>query len=152
MTRWSDSPIRTAADVASFEDEMPLHERLTERSVYDVFHGGSQRAPDAVALTMLMTGAEDENPRRVTYAQLAGMVRQAANAFHALAGPRPGVAYMLPNLIETHAVLWGAQISGYAVPLNFLLQPSHLAALMRAADVRVLVALGRHPSLDIWEK
>ena len=46
MTRWSDRPIRTAADVATFEDEMPLHQRLTERSVHDVFHGASQRAPD----------------------------------------------------------------------------------------------------------
>ena len=152
MTRWSDRPIRTAVDVATFEDEMPLHLRLTERSVYDVFDGGSRRAPDAVALTMLMTGAEDEEPRRVTYAELAGMVRQAANAFHTLAGPRPGVAYMLPSLVETHAVLWGAQTSGYAVPLNFLLEPTHLAALLRAADVRVLVALGPHPSLGIWEK
>jgi hypothetical protein len=31
-----------------------------------------------------------------------------------MAGPRPGVAYLLPNLIETHAVLWGAQTGGYA--------------------------------------
>ena len=152
MTRWSSSPIRTAADVAAFEAEMPLEERLTERSVYDVFDGGSRRAPDRVALTMLMTGADDEQPRRVTYAQLAGLVRRAANAFHTLAGPRPGVAYLLPNLVETHAVLWGAQTSGYAVPLNFLLQPAHLADLVRAADARVLVALGPHPVLDIWEK
>jgi fatty-acyl-CoA synthase len=152
MTRWSDRPIRTAADVAIFQNEMPLHERLTERSVYDVFDGGGRRAPDAVALTMLMTGAEGEQPRRVTYAELAGLVRQAANAFHTLAGPRPGVAYLLPNLIETHVVLWGAQTSGYAVPLNFLLQPAHLTELVRAAGVRVLVALGPHPQLDIWEK
>jgi fatty-acyl-CoA synthase len=152
MTRWSDRPIRTAADVAAFENEMPLQARLTERSVYDVFDGGSQRAPDAVALTMLMTGEDDEQPRRVTYAQLARLVRQAANAFHAMTGPRPGVAYLLPSLIETHAVLWGAQTCGYAVPLNFLLQPTHLADLVRAADARVLVALGPHPVLDIWEK
>lgn len=152
MTRWSDRPIRTAADVAAFENEMPLQERLTERSVYDVFDGGSRLAPEAVALTMLMTGAGDEQPRRVTYAELAGLVRQAANAFHTLAGPRPGVAYLLPNLVETHAALWGAQTSGYAVPLNFLLQPTHLADLLRAADARVLVALGPHPALDIWEK
>ncbi len=152
MTRWSNRPIRTAADVATFETEMPLDVRLTERSVYDVFDGGSRRAPDDVALTMLLVGAEDEQPRRVTYAQLARLVRQAANAFHTLAGPRPGVAYLLPNLVETHAVLWGAQTSGYAVPLNFLLQPTHLADLVRAADVRVLVALGPHPQLDIWEK
>ena len=48
----------------------------------------------------------------------------------ALAGPRPGVAFVLPSLVETHAVLWGAQSAGYAVPLNFLLNPEHLADLV----------------------
>ena len=47
---------------------------------------------------------------------------------------RPGVAYMLPSLIETHATLWGAETAGYAVPINFLLQPEHIAALLRAAE------------------
>ena len=99
-----------------------------------------------------MTGAPDEQPRRVTYSQLLGLIRRAANLFASQGRPRPGVAYMLPSLVETHATLWGAETAGYAVPINFLLQPAHIAELLQASGSKILVALGPHPQLDIWQK
>jgi fatty-acyl-CoA synthase len=152
MAKLPERGIRNRDDLLRFEAEMPLEERLPERSVLDVFDGGAARQPDRIALTMLMTGAPDEQPRRVSYAELLRLVRRAANFFVDLGGPRPGVAYMLPNLIETHATLWGAEIAGYAVPINFLLQPEAIAALLAASGARILVALGPHPALDIWQK
>ena len=144
--------IRDRHDLARFEAEKTLAERLPERSILDVFEGTAARLPDRTALTMLMSGAPDEQPRRASYRELLGLVRRAANLFHTLCGPRPGVAYMLPSLIETHATLWGAETAGYAVPINFLLQPEPIAALLEASGARVLVALGPHPVLDIWQK
>jgi fatty-acyl-CoA synthase len=99
-----------------------------------------------------MTGAPDERPRRVSYQVLLELVRRAANLFAALAGRDAGVAYMLPNLVETHAALWGAETAGYAVPINFLLKPEVIATLLRASGARILVALGPDPALDIWQK
>ena len=72
--------------------------------------------------------------------------------FSDLGGPAPGVAYMLPSLVETHVTLWGAETSGYAVPINFLLQPDSIAELLKASGAKILVALGPHPQLDIWQK
>lgn len=144
--------IRRQSDIAAFESAMPLDQRLPERSVLDVFVGAAECHPERTALTMLMTGALDENPRRVNYAELLSLVRRSANLFATLGGPRPGVAYMLPSLVETHATLWGAETSGYAVPINFLLQPDAIAALLQASGARILVALGPHPALDIWAK
>ncbi|HET7528115.1 MAG TPA: AMP-binding protein, partial [Burkholderiaceae bacterium] len=144
--------IRSLDDLRRFEREMPLQQRLPERSVLDVFIGQAARQPQRTALTMLMTGALDEQPRRVSYQDLLGLVRRAANLFVTLGGPRPGVAYMLPSLVETHATLWGAETAGYAVPINFLLQPDHIAGLIQASGARILVALGPHPVLDIWQK
>jgi fatty-acyl-CoA synthase len=144
--------IRSRDDLARFEKEMTLEQRLPERSVFDVFVGGARRQPDRTALTLLMTGAPDEQARRVSYGELLGLVRRAANLFAAIGGPRPGVAYMLPSLVETHATLWGAETAGYAVPINFLLQPEHIAGLLNASGARILVALGPHPVLDIWQK
>ena len=139
-------------DLARFEAEMTLDERLPERSVLDVFIAGAAHHPERTAITMLMTGAPDEQPRRVNYRELLGTVRRAANLFASLGGPRPGVAYMLPSLVETHATLWGAETAGYAVPINFLLQPEPIAELLAASGARILVALGPHPVLDIWQK
>jgi fatty-acyl-CoA synthase len=152
MARLNADPIRTREDLARFEAEMTLDERLPERSILDVIEGTAARQPERPAITMLMTGAPDEQPRVVGYGELLGLVRRAANLFHTLAGARPGVAYMLPSLVETHATLWGAESAGYAVPVNFLLQAEHIAALIEASGAKVLVALGPHPVLDIWAK
>jgi fatty-acyl-CoA synthase len=152
MADLGHGPIRTRADLARFEAEATLDQRLPERSILDVFVTGARNHPDATAITMLMTGAPDEEPRRVTYGQLLDMIRQAANLFSALGGPAPGVAYMLPSLVETYATLWGAETAGHAVPINFLLQTDSIAELLRASDTRILVALGAHPQLDIWQK
>jgi fatty-acyl-CoA synthase len=149
---FSEKAIRTLADLRQFEAEMSLDARLTERSVLDVFISAAERQPERTAITMVMTGAADEQPRRVNCRELLGLIRRAANAYSALGGQRPGVAYMLPSLIETHATLWGAESAGYAVPINFLLQVEHIAALLEASGSRILVALGPHPVLDIWQK
>ena len=145
-------PIRSLDDLQAFEVAMPLVERLPERSIHDVFTGLAGRQRDATAITMVMTGELGEEPRQVSGAGLLGLINQAANLFTALAGPRPGVAFMLPSLVETHATLWGAETAGYAVPINFLLRPEAIAALIAASGARVLVALGPHPALDIWQK
>ena len=152
MANLGNEPIRNVRDLKRFEAEMSLEERLPERSILDVFISSADQRPDATAITMLMTGAADEQPRQVGYAQLLGLIRRAANMFSALGGPAPGVAYMLPSLVETHVTLWGAETSGFAVPINFLLQPDSIAELLKASGAKILVALGPHPQLDIWEK
>ncbi len=144
--------MRTPADIARFEAERPLDERLPGPGVLDAFIASAARHPERTAITMLMTGAPDEQPRRANYSQLLRLIRRAANLFATLGGDRPGVAYMLPSLIETHATLWGAETAGYAVPVNFLLQPAHIAELLQASAAKILVALGPHPQLDIWQK
>jgi fatty-acyl-CoA synthase len=152
MLALPNDPIRTPDDVARFEADIPLEQRLPGKSIFDVFIAAAQRDPKANALTMVMTGAPDEAPRRVSYGDLLLLVRRAANLFAQLGGKRPGVAYMLPSLVETHATLWGAETAGYAVPINFLLQPDHIAELLKASGAKILVALGPHPVLDIWQK
>lgn len=152
MTSWPKTPLKTLADVERFESEMPLSQRLPGDSIYDVLVEAAETQGDRTALRMLMTGTDDESARTISFAQLLGLVRQAANLFSSLGGTRPGVAYMLPTLIETHAILWGAETAGYAVPINFLLQPDHIRGLLEASEAKILVTLGPHPQLDIWEK
>jgi fatty-acyl-CoA synthase len=120
--------------------------------VYDVLVRAAGQHGDRTALTMVMTGGDEEEPRRVSFSDLLALVTRTANLFTSLGGARPGVAYLLPTLVETHAVLWGAETAGCAVPMNFLLQTDDLQALLEASGATVLVALGPHPVLDIWEK
>jgi fatty-acyl-CoA synthase len=152
MPNWTEQPLRTLDEVVRFEAALPIAQRLPGQSVYDVFVSAAEHYGKCTALTMVMNGAPDEQPRRVSYADLLCLVRRAGNLFAALGGDRPGVAYMLPSLIETHATLWGAETVGYAIPINFLLQPAHIAELVKSSGAKILVALGPHPQLDIWQK
>lgn len=152
MATFSPDPIASKQSLIAFEKALPFEKRLAASSVYDLFEAAATKYPDRVAITMLMTGSQDEQPRQVKYAELIKFIRRAANMFFTLVGARPGVAYMLPSLVETHISLWAAETVGFAVPLNFLLQAEHIAELIRASGAKILVTLGPHPQLDIWEK
>jgi fatty-acyl-CoA synthase len=147
-----DFPFRTLSDVKRFESEKTFEARCPWRSVYDVFSYCAERFSDDPALTVILTGEEDETPKNVSYRELLEGITRAANFFHDIAGPGAGVGIMLPHLPETQFALWGAETVGYALPINFLLQTAHIAHLLRSAEVKVLLALGPSPQSDIWEK
>ena len=89
MALHNDPPIRDRASLAKFEAAMTLEQRLPERSVLDVFVGAAARQPERTAITMLMSGASDEQPRRVTYAQLLGLCGVRPTCSRVLADPAP---------------------------------------------------------------
>lgn len=144
--------MRNLLDIQDFEQAAPFEERVAARGIYDVFVYSARDHGDRIALTMITTGESDEPVSHLTYAQLLVQLTQAAGLFQSLAGPRPGVAFILPNLIETHVTLWGAESVGYAVPINYLLQPAHIAELVEKSGAQILVAFGPDSKLDIWEK
>ena len=147
---------RDLAEIEAFEQERSFDARCSVKGIYDVIGHAAARAPQAPALTLV----RDDDPLQVagsmSYQELLHSVTQAANLFAELGGASDeapvGVAFMLPNLLETQSVLWGAASSGYAVPVNFLLAVDHIVHLVQASGARVLVALGPHPVLDIWQK
>ncbi|MGB4347024.1 MAG: acyl-CoA synthetase, partial [Burkholderiaceae bacterium] len=125
MATLNPTPVRNLQELSRFEQAMPFAQRIAARSIIDLFAASAQAYPDRTALTMIMTGAADEVVRRVSYRELLQLIHRAANFFHAVGGPRAGVAYMLPSLVETHVTLWAAETAGFAVPINFLLQAEH---------------------------
>ena len=113
----------------------------------------AREKPDDAAITFLPTGALDETPVRITHGQFFARMTQAANMFNDLgAKTDEAVSMLLPLLPQAHFTMWGAQAAGIANPVNFLLNPDQIADLLNAARTKVLVALGPHPVLDIWQK
>ena len=62
------------------------------------------------------------------------------------------ISYLLPNLPQTHYVLWGGEAAGIVNPINPLLEPATIAEICQAAGTKVLVALAEFPESKIWEK
>src|SRR5271157_2267538 len=62
-----------------------------------------------------------------------------------VASDRP-VAFVLPNLPETHFTIWGGEAAGAALAINPMLEAKQIADLMRTARASVLVTLA--PALN----
>jgi fatty-acyl-CoA synthase len=143
MPNWTEQPLRTLDEVVRFEAALPIAQRLPGQSVYDVFVSAAEHYGKRTALTMVMNGAPDEQPRRVSYTDCFAWFA-SGQSLRCLGGDRPGSLHA-PSLIETHATLW-VQKLGYAIPINFLLQPAHIAELVKSSGAKILVALGPHPN------
>lgn len=144
--------VATRADIEAIED-VPLAERDLPRSTYAMLRQGAAGRPEQTALQFFLRGAAYEQSVTWTFEQLLGRITQAANLFHEI-GVRKGdvVSYVLPNVPDTHAVLWGAEATGVANPINPLLDAPAMRNLMRAAETKVLVTLAPFPKTDLWEK
>jgi fatty-acyl-CoA synthase len=144
--------IRNLSDIEAIES-VPLSQRVHEKSTYELIGKGAAVNPDAVAMSFIMAGKAYQQPQQVTYRQFMGKIRQTANMLADM-GVRPTdvVTYLLPNLPQTHFVLWGAETAGIANPINPMLEAATIKEICQAAGTRVLVALGDFPGSDIWSK
>ncbi|MCX4163536.1 MULTISPECIES: acyl-CoA synthetase [Paraburkholderia] len=145
--------LRDQSDVDALE-RTPLVERLEfPISSYAAIVRQAARTPRSIAITFVPTGDSNDGEQRYDYMTLSTRVTQVANALHGLGIRREDVvSYMLPNLPETHFVLWGAEAAGIVNPINPFLEVDHIVGILNAAGTRVLVAQGRQAAPGIWEK
>jgi fatty-acyl-CoA synthase len=139
-------------EIEAYERERQLEKRLPARTVYGAIRATAVEHPERTALTLVMTGEEDEVPVRLTYRALLEGITRSANVFAELAGAGAAVAYLLPSLFETHYVLWGAEAAGQAVPINPLLTVEQVVELVRVSGARILVTVGPAIAPALWDK
>jgi fatty-acyl-CoA synthase len=142
--------------IASMRDVLDLEAETSAQlppSTYELFRIAAARHADAPALSSFGSVAQHRHLQTWSYRELFAKVTQTANFFHWLgATPRSVIAFVLPNLLETHAVLWGAEATGIVLPLNPLLEGSALAELLNGAGVEILVSLAPAPGSELWPK
>lgn len=143
--------IATIRDVERAE-EAGLPANLPQ-STYAMLCEGAKINPDAPALSFFLTAEEHRRPETWTYRELLACITQTANFFDRL-GVRKNdvVAFVLPNLPETHFVIWGGQAAGIVAAFNPLLEGPALAELINAANAKLLVTLAPFPGTDVWTK
>ena len=137
-------PVRDLADIQRIETE-PLAKRGLPRTTYEVFTASAERWPDRKALSFFCTADTYQRASTWTYAELLAEITRSANALYALgvSADHP-VAYVLPNLPETHFTIWGGEAAGVVLAVNPLLEPDLIMDILRAAKVRVLVEWSDH--------
>lgn len=145
-------PIKSIADVERLE-AMPLEQALTVQSTWEIFRNSAQAFGAKTALTFLVTADPQDEPLRMSYAELFAGINQTANMLHRLGVQRDdAIAILLPACLEYHLALWGGEAAGIVQPLNPLLNEDKLASLMTAAKAKVLFAYGADGDADMWGK
>lgn len=132
---------------------MPGINARAVNSTYDLLARAARQSPTREAIVYLPNGSLQTEPVRLSYGDFLSRMTQAANLFSSLGVKSSDVvSILLPNVVQAQLAFWGAEASGIANPINFLLSSSHIADVMNAAQTKVLVTLGPHPAIDLWEK
>lgn len=147
----SGAGIRALGDVLAIEAAgLPAD---LPADTYSMLRRGMERNPQAKALSFFLRTEDHRKPEVWTYAALFAKITQTANLFHTLGiGRDEVVAYVLPNLPETHFTIWGGQAAGIVCAINPLLEAGAIVDLLNAAGARVLVTLAPFPGADLWSR
>ncbi|MBS0221341.1 MAG: acyl-CoA synthetase [Proteobacteria bacterium] len=144
--------IRTAADVAEIE-KVPVTERIKHGSILDLLRAATDTNADRVAVRYLAGTGPSDPVRDVTFGALLRHALQTANLLHAEGiGPDDTVTLLLPSVPETFFALWGAEIAAVANPVNYFLDASQIAGIMKEAGAKALIAADASLFPDIWPK
>jgi len=122
-------------------------------STYEMIRDGAAIDPAAPALSFFLRTEDFASPVRWSHAELLRDITRAAHLFRRLGVGRGDViAYIMPNLPETHIALWGAETAGTAFAINPLLEGSQMGQLLQAANTRWVVTIGPRPDPEIWQR
>jgi fatty-acyl-CoA synthase len=144
--------IRSYLDIRAME-QVPLSQRALAGNTYAALQRCAAEHADSTALSFLLDAKDFGKTHDWTYAELFADITRAANAFHGLGiGPSDVVAFLLPNLPETHFTIWGGEAAGIVMAINPLLEAKQIAELLRAAKAKLVVTLAPTPGTDLWAK
>jgi fatty-acyl-CoA synthase len=132
-------------------ERIPLEQRMPHATTYELISAVADIQPDHAAIHWMPAGAPSAGDRTYTYRDLITRIRQVANLVRRRGLTRTDVvAYLLPNLPETHFMLAGVQAACIVLPLNPMLESKHLAAMLTATGARMLVT-ARGGEFDSFE-
>ncbi|MGE0578821.1 MAG: acyl-CoA synthetase [Reyranella sp.] len=144
--------IRTLADIVELERVL-VADRIRRRNVAEILRDAAASHGNRTAFRFLSGSGPGDPVRDVGYGEMMRRVTQAANLLHAHGiGPNDTVTLLLPGLPETFIALWAAEIGAVANPVNYFLDATQIAGIMKEAGARALIAAGASIFPDIWPK
>ena len=138
------------ADIKAIEAETPWADRGAARSMHEFLGRAAKAHGGRSAVSFQLTSDPTDKGETLTWAQLFARVTQSANLFRSLGvGEKDVVAYVLPNSSETVHVLLGGMVAGIVNPINPLLDPEQIGAILRETKAKVVVTLRAFPKTDL---
>ncbi|MES2541738.1 MAG: AMP-binding protein, partial [Pseudomonadota bacterium] len=143
----------TAADLKAIEAEKPWAERGEARSMYEYVSRAKAAHGARPAISYQLLSGPETKKLTLTWAELHAKVTQAANLFRSLGvGEKDVVAFIMPNAMETAITLLGGAVAGIVNPINPLMEPEKISAILRETNAKVVVTLKAFPKTDLPQK
>jgi acyl-CoA synthetase (AMP-forming)/AMP-acid ligase II len=143
----------TVEDVKDIERGRTWAEAQPAETIYGLLTGTRERHGSLNATSFQMFSGPKDPAETLSWDELHARVTQAANMFRSLGIKETDtVAYVLPNCTETVVTLLGGMVAGIAAPINPLLEPEQIAAILRETKAKVVVTLKEFPKTDVAQK
>ena len=144
---------RNKADITAIENQMPWADRNLPATMYGFLTSTRDRFPDRPAVSYQLLSGPKDRAETLTWSELHGLTTQTANLLRSLGvGEGDVVAYLMPNCNETVLALLGGMVAGIVNPINPLLDPIQIAAILRETGAKVLVTLKAFPKAEVAGK
>lgn len=145
--------IATIKDRDAIEAEMPYEKRDLPATLFGLLSRTADAFPNNNAFSFQLLSGPADKAETLTWREAREQVAQAANMFRALGvGETDVVAFVLPNCTETILTLLGGAVAGIVNPINPLLEPEQIAAILRETNAKVVVTLRPFPKTDVAQK
>ena len=143
--------------ISSLEDVIKIEKKGMSpnfpQNTFELIQYGTAINPKAPALSFFLQTENFRTPKVWNYQQLLEQITQTANFFHGLGASKDTViAFILPNLPETHFVIWGGQATGIVSAINPLLEADAITELLNSVKASIVVSIAPFPGTDLWEK
>ncbi|MFD0982129.1 acyl-CoA synthetase [Tropicimonas aquimaris] len=143
----------TVADRDAIDNEMPWEERDVPTTMYQFLSAARDNHGSRPAVSFQLLSHPGAPAETFTWSELHARTAQAANLFRSLGvGEGDVVAFLLPNCSETVFTLLGGMVAGIVNPINPLLEPDQISAILRETNAKVLVTLKAFPKSDVAQK
>jgi fatty-acyl-CoA synthase len=143
----------SVAERDAIEAEMPWEARGVPTTLYGQLEKTAKAHPDRPAVSYQLLSGPGDPAETLSWRELFERSTQAANLFRSLGiGENDVVAYVLPNCTEAVCALLGGAVAGIVNPINPLLEPEQIAAILRETNARIVVTLKPFPKTDIAQK
>lgn len=150
---WLDVHLSDIDAIRRFEQKS-LAEWDLPNSIYEFIRRSCSYDPQGIAIDFFSDPARCLQTRQsVTYGQLLARINQTGNLLRELGVQREeAVSLLLATNIEAQYAFWGTQAVGIANPVNWMLEPDAIAAIINAAGSKVLFAYGGDEHFPTWQK
>ena len=141
------------AEKLAIESEAAWEDRDLPKTLYGLLQGTAKAYPTNKAVSFQLTSGPQDKAETLTYTQLLERVTQAANLFRSHGIKETDVvSYVLPTCNDTLITYLGGAVAGIVNPINPLLEPEQIGAILRETKSTIVVTLKPFPKTDIAQK